>query len=100
MSEVPSRCSTCCAGGCYTALGTTSCATGYAPVYTGRAGGIEAYTGPSLTGRTLCVDDSAAVQFTYVGGYQTRIMRYREAAGGAANGMDVISNACVVCCRE
>ena len=100
MAKVPSRCSTCCAGGCYTALGTTSCAPGYAPVYTGRAGGIEAYSGASLVGKTLCVDDSATALATYASGYATRMMRYRETAGGSENGMDAVSNACAVCCLQ
>ncbi len=99
MSVIQPRCSTCCSGGCYTALGTTSCVAGYTKVYDGRAGGIEAYVGGSLIGKTLCVDGAATPQFTWASGYNTRLSRYREGATGSLNGMDFVDNSCAVCCK-
>ena len=99
MSQVRTRCSVCCAGGCYTAIGTNSCAAGYTLTYQGRVGGVEAYSAAQIQGQTLCVDTSSP-QFTWASGYQTRLMRHREAvSGGNANGMDSVTNSCAVCCK-
>jgi hypothetical protein len=97
---VDNSCAICCSRGCYTALGTDTCAPGYYLAYAGRAGGVEGYAGAQLQGDTLCVDVNATVSATYSSGYNTRIMRHRPVpAGGGANGMDVVSNACAVCCK-
>lgn len=98
MDRVDNRCSTCCSGGCYTALGTSTCAAGYTRVYQGRAGGLEAYSA-GHSSQTLCVDVAAAPVFTWNTGYSTRLMRHRSSTNSSSNGMDVITNDCTVCCR-
>lgn len=101
MEKISSRCSTCCRGGCYTAFGTTSCASGYTAQYFGRPGGIEAINGGRITAQTLCVDSGATALYTWGSGYTTRLMRFRD--GGlstdASDGMDSVTNTCAVCCR-
>jgi hypothetical protein len=98
MQIVDNSCAVCCRGGCYTALGTDTCAPGYSATYTGRVGGIEAYNGAQFQGQTLCVDSNAAVAMTFTSGYSTRLMRHRAPLGGTT-GMDAISGVCAVCCK-
>ena len=100
MVKVYSRCSVCCSGGCYTALGSSTCATGYTKVYSGRTGGVEAYQGGAIYGQTLCVDTTTNTQNTWTSGYNARLMRHREAAGGGSNGMDRVENVCAMCCKQ
>ena len=89
-----------CSGGCYTAFGTDSCAAGYGVAYSGRVGGVEAYNGPQVQGKTMCVDSGASANFTWTSGYSTRLMRHRATvAGGNPNGMDQVTNTCAVCCK-
>ena len=98
MQKVRSRCSVCCVGGCYMALGVDTCAAGYTKVYGGRTGGIEAYVqGPY--GKTVCVDSASEVQNTWSSGYNTRLMRFRDIGGASDNGMDQINNLCAMCCK-
>lgn len=102
MDLVRSRCSTCCRGGCYTAYGQASCASGYSLMYSGRVGGIEAYDGQEVNGKTLCVDTSPLPLFTWGSGYTNRLMRHRDGANnntGNSDGMDSVTNSCAVCCR-
>ena len=48
----------------------------------------------------MCVDSGASANFTWMSGYNTRLMRHRATvAGGNANGMDVVTNTCAVCCK-
>lgn len=99
MDEVSGTCSVCCRGGCYTAWGTSTCAPGYSATYVGRAGGVEAYqSGHRAQGQ--CIDAAAAATATFGTGYSTRLIRHRPPLAGSANGMDVIGNACAVCCRD
>lgn len=99
MSEVSGVCSICCRGGCYTAWGGNTCAAGYTAVYSGRAGGVEAYTSGHRE-ESQCVDVAAAPAATFATGYATRMFRHRPPVPGNPNGMDQISNACAVCCRN
>jgi len=100
MQEVNNSCALCCSGGCYTALGTGTCAAGYAPAYTGRVGGVEAYSAGQVQGQTMCIDSAATASFTWASGYSTRLMRHRAPAGGGGqNGMDRIDGSCAVCCK-
>ena len=101
MDNTDNSCAICCTGGCYTALGTTSCAAGYTAKYTGRAGGVEAYNSEQIYGQTMCIDGGATTDFTWPSGYSTRLMRHRPTvAGGGANGMDQIDSSCAVCCSN
>lgn len=99
MSEVSGVCSICCRGGCYTAWGNNTCAAGYSAVYTGRAGGVEAYASGHREA-SQCVDVAAAAAATFATGYSTRMFRHRPPVPGNPNGMDQVSNACAVCCRD
>ena len=105
MDRVQPRCSICCKGGCYTAFGVSTCFTGYTAMYTGRTGGVEAYTAGQYQQKTLCIDGSATVEEatgTYGTTYSTRLMRHREGSGTSYdnNGMDQVPNVCAVCCRQ
>jgi hypothetical protein len=100
MQAVDNSCAICCRGGCYTALGTDTCAPGYSTAYTGRVGGVEAYASAQIQGQTLCIDSSATPSFTWASGYSTRLMRHRApVSSGGANGVEVISGLCAVCCK-
>ncbi|MBK8938426.1 MAG: hypothetical protein IPM79_12480 [Polyangiaceae bacterium] len=69
-------------------------------MYSGRVGGVEAYTGGQVQGQTMCIDSIATTNFTWAAGYSTRLMRHRApVAGGGANGMDSIDGTCAVCCK-
>jgi hypothetical protein len=99
MSMVAGACSVCCRSGCYTAFGTSSCATGYTPTYKGRVGGVEAFNGNKPFTKTLCLDGTAAPVYMWAG-YTARLMRHRNGtASGNTDGMDSVDNSCAVCCR-
>jgi hypothetical protein len=99
MQEVPNNCAICCTGGCYTSLGSTACAAGYSTAYSGHIGGVEAYNGPQVHGKTLCIDDSAVATQIWASGYDTRLMRHKATAtSGTSNGMESVTNTCSVCC--
>lgn len=102
--EVDSTCATCCAGGCYVALGSAQCEVGWNPVYSGTVGGIEAFTGGGglgIRGATVCVDSSSPTTFNYGTTVLTRLMRFRapNPAGNHDNGMESVDPICTVCCR-
>src|SRR5205085_7299021 len=100
MQDVDNTCALCCSGGCYTAFGTNSCASGYAPAYTGRVGGIEAFNSAQVQGKTMCIDSAAVTSFTWATGYNTRLFRHRAPVGGGnPNGMDQVAGTCAVCCK-
>ncbi len=100
MQAVDNQCALCCTGGCYTAFGTDTCAAGYTEVYDGYAGGVEAFNGSQIYGRTLCIDDASPARFTWVSGYNMRMFRHRpQPASSGENGMDRVTNSCVTCCR-
>ena len=99
MSKVLSRCSVCCQGGCFVNLSSTTCPSGYTKVYGGRSGGVEAYTGAAIYGRTLCVDTGETTN-TWASGYDARLMRHRETSGNVDNGMDRVDNSCAMCCKQ
>ncbi len=99
MQHVDSKCSICCSGGCYTALGVNTCASGYTAAYTGRTGAIEAYTSESgFRNKTLCIDGTANVRYTWGSGYATRLMRHRD-NWTDAQGMQRVPTVCAVCCK-
>jgi hypothetical protein len=101
MDQLPSRCSICCTGGCYVAFGTGACATGYTKVYGGRVGGVEAFDGPQVYGKSLCLETGLTASFAWNSGYSNRLMRHRESLStGGANGMDSVDNSCSFCCKE
>ena len=100
MQKVSSRCSICCSGGCYLALGTNQCASGYNRVYYGRTGGVEAFAGGAIYGKTMCIDGSANVHNTWASGFNTRLMRHRDISGSTDNGMDQVNNLCAMCCSQ
>jgi hypothetical protein len=102
MQKIEPRCAICCTGGCYTAFGVNTCATGYSAMYTGRIGGTEAYQHQDWRTQNLCVDISASsvVEFTWTSGYLTRLMRHRVLNGQNGNGMDKVPNVCAVCCQN
>jgi hypothetical protein len=100
MQAVDNSCAICCRGGCYTALGTDTCAAGYSAAYTGRVGGVEAFGTQQIQGQTLCIDSNAPASFTWASGYTTRLMRHRTPLStGGPNGVDVIGGVCAVCCK-
>ena len=99
MDSVENSCSTCCRGGCYTALGTTTCAEGYTKAYDGRVGGVEAHDGGQYYGKTLCVDGSAGAHYNWPSGYWMRLMRHRDSSSSNSDGMDQVTNTCAVCCK-
>jgi hypothetical protein len=100
MIGVSSQCAVCCTGGCYTALGTNSCASGYTRVVDGRVGGVEAYHGAQIYGDTLCVGSDIGARYTWASGYDTRLMRHRDVAtNGNSGGMESVTNSCATCCK-
>jgi hypothetical protein len=100
MERVHSRCSTCCRNGCYTAFGTSTCATGYTRTYEGRVGGIEAFNGGRPYIKTMCIDVTAPAIGLWSSGYDNRLMRHREVTNsGNSDGMESVTNSCAVCCR-
>ena len=97
--KVGSRCSICCSGGCYVALGTDKCASGYTRVYSGRTGVAHRQSVSPLSSKILCVDTSIKF-YTWTSGYNYRLIRFRESPNEYANGMDQVDNLCAVCCRK
>jgi hypothetical protein len=101
MASVTGSCSICSRGGCYTSLGSSTCATGsgYAAVYTGRVGGVELSGGSDHGAKTLCVDDTATSAYTWASGQSTRLMRFVDGSGADSGGMVAVTNSCAVCCK-
>ncbi|MDP7116200.1 MAG: hypothetical protein QF632_02150 [Candidatus Woesearchaeota archaeon] len=109
MSSVDNTCTLCCRGGCYTAFGIDSCASGYTRAYKGHQGGVEAFHSNNRnTGDTLCIDDDAQAFYTWnppsaqdpTYHYWTRLMRHKPPTTvGTQNGMDSVQTKCAVCCR-
>jgi len=98
FTEIEGHCTECCTGGCYVAWGGVQCASGYSPVYRGRAGGLEAYNTGRLYSKQMCVDDSDDSVTTNSANEQTYYTRFfRHTADG--QGMDVVTGECRMCCK-
>ncbi len=99
VDEVATDCSVCCTGGCFVAVGATSCPVGYQAVVSGRLGGVEAVV-VTPVGKPVCVSDTAGVVTAYPAlANMSRLHRYGPAVSGAANGMQGVENRCLQCCK-
>lgn len=86
-------------GGCYVAVGTTSCAEGYALAYSGIYGDSMAiYPGTGIAATSVCVADEAVVGLTAVGGSPSRLLY--SSGGTASQRIDIVGThlVCAMCC--
>ena len=72
------------AGSCYTHWGSTSCASGFTAVVTGRPGGLENYQtgGGTMHGNLECVTTGAATKTAWASGFNNRLMRAQDSSNG------------------